>query len=57
MRLTGNFGSEILRAVSTFKPVDLSHDLLSPDVAVSVDGSVKAMSNSKEHPVTFAAFQ
>jgi len=57
VRLTGNFGSEILRAVSTFKPIDLSHDLLSPDLGRLVNGSAKALSNSKEHPVTFAAFQ
>ena len=57
LRLTGNFGSEILRGISTFKPVGLSHGLLSPDVARLVNGSIKAVSNSKEHPVTFAAFR
>jgi len=57
LRLTGNFGSEILRGVSTFKPVGLSPDLLHPDIACLVNGSVNRMSNSKEHPVTFAAFR
>ena len=32
VRLTGNFGSEVLRGVSTFKPIGLSHDLLSPAI-------------------------
>ena len=57
VRLTGNFGSEVLRGVSTFKPIGLSHDLLSPEVGRVVNGSVKALSNSREHPVTFAAFR
>ena len=56
VRLTGNFGSEVLRGVSTFKPIGLSHDLLSPEVGRVVNGSVEALSNSTEHPVTFAAF-
>lgn len=57
VRLTGNFGSEVLRGVSTFKPIGLSHDLLSPEVGRVVNGSVKALSNSREHAVTFAAFR
>ena len=57
VRLTGNFGSEILRGVSTFKPIGLSRDLLNPEVGRVVNGSVKALSNSTEHPVTFAAFR
>lgn len=31
VRLTGNFGSEILRGMSTFKPTNLSRDLLAPE--------------------------
>jgi asparagine synthase (glutamine-hydrolysing) len=57
MRLTGNFGSEVLRGVSTFKPLELSHDLLSPESRCAVDSSVREFSDSKEHAVTFAAFQ
>ena len=57
VRLTGNFGSEVLRGVSTFKPTGLSHDLLNPEFSCSVDASVKELSNFKEHPVTFAAFR
>src|SRR5437867_511581 len=57
MRLTGNFGSEVLRGVSSLKPLKLSHDLLSPEFRCAVDSSVKEFSDSKEHAVTFAAFQ
>jgi asparagine synthase (glutamine-hydrolysing) len=57
VRLTGNFGSEVLRGVSTFKPIALSHDLLSPDLCRSVDASVKSLSGCKNHPVTSAAFR
>ena len=57
IRLTGNFGSEVLRGVSTFKPIGLSHDLFSPEFSKSVTSSAKKLSVSKEHPVTFAAFR
>jgi asparagine synthase (glutamine-hydrolysing) len=57
VRLTGNFGSEVLRGVSTFKPLELSHDLLSPEFRCAVDSSVREFSDSKEHAVTFAAFR
>jgi asparagine synthase (glutamine-hydrolysing) len=57
VRLTGNFGSEILRGVSTFKPIGLSQDLLHPEFKCCLNGSVKALSASREHPVTFAAFR
>src|SRR5262249_31350899 len=53
VRLTGNFGSEILRGVSTFKPVGLSQDLLHPEFGHSLTGS--ALSVSREHPIPFAA--
>jgi len=57
VRLTGNFGSEVLRGVSTFKPIGLSHDLLSPRFSRSVDASVKKLSGFKEHALTFAALR
>jgi asparagine synthase (glutamine-hydrolysing) len=57
VRLTGNFGSEVLRGVSTFKPIGLSDDLLTPEIGRVASGSVKALSNSREHAVTSAAFR
>ncbi len=54
-RLTGNYGSEILRGVSTFKPLGLSPCLLNPEFARLVDSSTSPA--ARENPVTFAAFQ
>jgi asparagine synthase (glutamine-hydrolysing) len=54
-RLTGNYGGEILRGVSTFKPLGLSPRLVSRDFAALAESFVKPL--TKEHPVTFAAFQ
>jgi asparagine synthase (glutamine-hydrolysing) len=57
VRLTGNFGSEVLRGVSTFKPISLSHDLISPEFHRSIEASVEKLSDFKKHAVTFAAFR
>jgi asparagine synthase (glutamine-hydrolysing) len=57
VRLTGNFGSEILRGVSTFKPIGLSSNLLDPAISRSVDSLGRSVVDCKEHPVTFAAFR
>ena len=37
VRLTGNFGGEVLRSVSTFKPLGLQARLLSDSYAKAVD--------------------
>ena len=58
MRLTGNFGSEILRSMSTFKRMALSPELLAPDFQASVNGVVaKVASSDGRFPITFAAFR
>src|SRR6266436_2471095 len=57
VRLTGNFGSEVLRGMSTFKPIGLSRNLLSHEFRFRVCSAGGALSNSCEHPVTFAAFR
>jgi asparagine synthase (glutamine-hydrolysing) len=54
VRLTGNFGSEIFRSMSTFKPLQLERHLLSPAFVQLVD-SVKSPL-AAHHPVTQAAF-
>ena len=56
-RLTGNFGSEILRGMSTFKPIGLSRQLFSPEVSRAADSSAEQLSRVEECPVTFAAFK
>ena len=50
IRLTGNFGSEILRGVTTFKPLHLS-DRLFADSVLEVPSLRKSA-----HPVSFAVF-
>ena len=57
IRLTGNFGSEILRGMSTFKPVRLADGLLASDVRRSVAQAAEYSPASAPHPVTFAAFR
>jgi asparagine synthase (glutamine-hydrolysing) len=54
VRLTGNYGSEILRGVSTFKPISLSPKLWAPQFPCRCWSEFN--SNASKHPVTFAAF-
>jgi len=56
IRLTGNFGSEILRGMTTFKPLHLSDGLV--DGALSHRTSDRGMDrvSGTAHPVSFAAF-
>jgi asparagine synthase (glutamine-hydrolysing) len=54
VRLTGNFGSEVLRSMSTFKQLELAQHLLAPALLELID-SVKAPL-AGHHPVTQAAF-
>lgn len=50
-RLTGVFGGEIFRGVSTFKPTSLSADFLQRNMTVTHP------IHEEQHPVTFAAFK
>ena len=57
VRLTGNFGSEVLRSMSTFKRNGPCDELLAPAMAACV-GSVVAEQRARVvHPVTHAAFE
>jgi asparagine synthase (glutamine-hydrolysing) len=56
VRLTGNYGSEVLRGVSTFKPVGLSPNLFDPRFASALDASAEPVRNRSKHAITFAAF-
>ena len=56
VRLTGNFGSEVLRSVSTFKALGLRSGLLSDTCAKAVDAETQGATARAAHPVTFAAF-
>jgi asparagine synthase (glutamine-hydrolysing) len=57
IRLTGNYGSEVLRGVSTFKPIGLSPVLFNPELNCALDSVKASVANGKTHPVTFAAFR
>ena len=57
VRLTGNFGGEVFRSVSTFKPLGLQAQLLSESCAKSVAIETQRAVSGAAHPVTFAAFR
>ena len=56
IRLTGNFGSEVLRSMSTFKPLGLSRDMFGSDFGAVVASSARPVAKT-DHPVTFAVFR
>lgn len=57
VRLTGNFGSEILRSHSTFKPIGLSVELIHADFSQMLNSSVQNVSGTEVHPISLAAFR
>lgn len=57
IRLTGNFGSEVFRSVSTFKPLHLDPSLLSPAMKAAVASALATEPAASTHPITFAAFR
>src|SRR5690606_7627400 len=56
VRVTGNFGSEILRGMSTFKSIGLCDDLLEPGLRARVAAQRASEAAPEPHPVLFAAF-
>src|SRR5205807_2056808 len=56
VRLSGVFGSEVFRGVSTFKPLALTPTLLSPKWLSASSECVRNIEASN-HPVSFAAFE
>jgi len=57
VRLTGNFGSEVLRSMSTFKSNEMAPGLLKPELAVAVLDCGYRRARDDANPVTFAAFK
>jgi asparagine synthase (glutamine-hydrolysing) len=57
VRLTGNFGSEVLRGMSTFKPIGLSRELFTQDISQMVDSCAAGLKGANGHPISFAAFR
>ena len=56
-RLTGNYGSEVLRGISTFKPLGLAPDLCNAELARRVSAAAGQLAAHKTHPDTFASFK
>lgn len=57
VRLTGNYGSEVFRGVSTFKPVPPLQNLFNRDWSKAVNSEAKNFSAEKSQPMTFAIFK
>lgn len=57
VRLTGNFGSEVLRSMSTFKRNGPARELLDAGLATCVDAVIADQRARTVHPVTHAAFE
>ena len=58
VRLTGNYGSEILRGVSTFKPTGISEGLFDTGLAPYLREALASFAETRAtHPVSFAAFR
>jgi asparagine synthase (glutamine-hydrolysing) len=57
VRLTGNYGSELFRGISTFKPLRLTPDLFEPEFASSLNSLAESMPFQNEHRVTLSAFR
>jgi asparagine synthase (glutamine-hydrolysing) len=56
-RLTGNFGSEILRGMSTFKPIGLSRELFNKEANQMIDSCAAGLKKADGHPISVAAFR
>jgi asparagine synthase (glutamine-hydrolysing) len=57
VRLTGVFGGEILREVSSFKLVGISPQLTNPEFHRNTNSLAGELAKGEVHPVTFAAFK
>lgn len=57
VRLTGNFGSEILRGISTFKPIKLTKELFSDEFYKQLAEFTEQVDLNPINPVSFAAFK
>ena len=57
VRLTGVFGGEIFREVSTFKSIGLSPQLTNPEFHRNTNSRASELANGEVHPVSLAAFE
>lgn len=54
VRLTGNFGSEVFRSMSTLRPLSLTEGFIDEDFVSRVDGAIAVRKQS--HPLTGTVF-
>ncbi len=58
VRMTGNYGGEVLRGVRAFKPEAPSHGIFQPDFLKHIDEARENFVRvAKKHPVSFSVFQ
>ena len=57
VRLTGNYGGELLRGVSTFKRLKLAPGLFDPPFSRVLSAAQTTINSGNSHPMTFAAFE
>lgn len=57
VRLTGLFGSEITRGISTFKPLGLNPSLITPELRGPVAEARVERATAGRHPISIAAFE
>jgi asparagine synthase (glutamine-hydrolysing) len=57
VRLTGNFGSEVFRGISTFKPLELSPEIFTENFLEKIHSATVQISTQKNHSVTTALFK
>jgi asparagine synthase (glutamine-hydrolysing) len=58
IRMTGNYGGEVLRSIRAFKPVDLGAGLFHSDLSSYLDDAKKTYSSLiAPHPLSFAVFR
>jgi asparagine synthase (glutamine-hydrolysing) len=58
VRMTGNYGGEVLRRVRAFKPVQPSGDLFRPELLPEISAATKTFEGLLEgHPLSFAVFR
>lgn len=57
VRVTGNYGGEVLRGVSTFKPIGLAGNLVAENLQPAVAAAEAQIAPYHDHPVSFSVFR
>jgi asparagine synthase (glutamine-hydrolysing) len=58
VRMTGNYGSEVLRRVRAFKPIDLAAGLFTPELLAHLPAARDTYASLlRGHPLSFAVFR